>query len=138
MSGIQDCDNEVIIEGDVIVSEITGTVEITNDEGSPIPVTVTPAAPVERTLDGDIQVGAGTIVIPDGVRSFAVSVLAGGDDVNSLADWVTIETPEFAAPVPLRNGQSVSHAADESNTLSGPITVTVPAGGAANATWVEA
>lgn len=95
-------------------------------------------AAVERHVDGDIQVGVGTIVIPDGVQSYAVSVLAGGDDVTDLSTWVTIDGPDFTAPVPLRNGQSTNAGGDGANTIAGPITVDVPADAAANATWVFA
>lgn len=91
---------------------------------------------LERHVDGDIQVGVGTITIPDGVISYSVSVLAGGSDVTDLSTWVTIDGPDFTAALPLRDGQSVNEGADGSNVLLGPFTVTVPANGAANATWV--
>lgn len=127
-----------VVGGTISIDTISGEVEIKNDVDNPIPVTdQTPA--VERKVDGDIQVGVGSIVIPDGVISFAVSVLDGGTDPTVLADWPTINGPDFAAPVPLRRGQSVSHGADDGhgNTVNGPITVTVPAGAAVNATWVK-
>lgn len=130
--GIEACDG-VPLPVDVQNSSI----EISNDAGNPVPVTFTPAASVDRPLDGGFQNGAGTIVIPDGVIEFGVTVLAGGDDPSSTADWVTINSPDFAGAVPLKNGQSVSHTADPGNHLNGPITITVPAGAAANATWVK-
>lgn len=124
--------------GTITIDTITGEVEIKNDAGNPVPVTFT-QVPVERKVDGDFQNGAGSIIIPDGVISFAVSVLEGGTDPSSLADWPTINGPDFAAAVPLRRGQSVSHGADDGNgnTINGPITVTVPASAAVNATWVK-
>lgn len=104
-------------------------------EGDPIDVVVTPAAPVERSVDGGFQEGAGSIVVPDGVLSFSVSVLSGGSDPTDTSDWVTLDGPDFAAAVPLKNGQTMCHRGDMNNTLAGPFTVTVPAGAAANASW---
>lgn len=125
----EDCPPEV----DVTVS---GEVEVTNDIGNPLPVNDV-TTPVARDVDGDFQNGAGSIVIPDGVLSFSVSVLTGGSDPSSLVDWPTIDGPAFAAPVPLRSGQSVGAEGDaRGNTINGPITITVPAGAAVNATWV--
>lgn len=120
-----------------VVFDVNVTNSITVEPGvDPLAVTFTPAVPVERLVDGDIQVGVGTITIPDGVISYAVTVLEGGSDVTDLATWVTIDGPDFAAAVPLAQGQSVSAGADAGNTLSGPIDITVPANAAANATWV--
>jgi len=93
-------------------------------------VTASPPAAVQRLVDGERQLGAGTIVIPDGVLSFAVSVQVVGSGV-------TIDGPDFAAPVDLYAGQSIGHAADESNTLNGPITVTTTALSDVNAIWVK-
>lgn len=84
---------------------------------------------ITRGIDGDYQVGAGTITIPDGVLSFAVTVLSGGNTT-------TIDGPDFAGPVTLHNGQSIGHSADDDNLIRGPITVTVPAGAIVNSTWV--
>lgn len=127
-----------VVGGTITVDAVQGQVEITNDAGNAIPVTDS-TTPVERLVDGDFQDGLGTITIPDGVLSFGVTVLAGGTNPANLANWPTINGPNFVAPVPLRRGQSVSHAADEGhgNTLNGPITVDVPAGAAVNATWVK-
>jgi len=95
-----------------------------------------------RLVDGDFQYDTGTITIPDGVLGFSISVLAGGSDADDTSDWVTLDGPDFVAPIPLIVGQSISHTAgdgddsDTPSTLSGPFVVTVPAAGAANATWV--
>jgi len=89
---------------------------------------VTPTV-VERRLDGDDITGAGSIVIPDGVLSFGVTVRLAGAGV-------TIDGPDFAAPVSMFGGQSISHSGDDSNTLNGPITITTTAGSEVNATWV--
>lgn len=132
-----DAGNPVPVSGTVCVETCEGAVLDVNITGpDPLPVAFTPATPVERLVDGDFVNGAGTITIPDGAISYAVTVLAGGDDPSDVSDWVTIDGPDFAAPVPLTQGQSVSAAADAGNTLNGPITITIPAAAAANATWV--
>lgn len=114
-----------------IAVDSAGRVKIVGD------VTAAPAPSVERLVDGDFQNGAGSIVIPDGVISYGVTVLAGGTDPGSTASWVTINGPNFTSgAVPLISGQSVNEAADTGNKINGPITVTVPAGAAANATWI--
>lgn len=114
---------------------ISGSVEITNDVGDPIPVSgavnVTDVtASVERKLDGDHVTGVDTITIPDGVITFGVTVLAVGAGV-------TISGPDFVAPVTMFPGQSINHSADRSNTINGPIVITTTAGSEVNATWLK-
>lgn len=90
-------------------------------------VDTTPA--VERKLDGDDISGAGSIVIPDGVLSFGVSVVNAGAGV-------TIDGPDYAAPVNLATGVSVNASGDGKNTINGPITVTTTAGSVVVANWM--
>ena len=88
----------------------------------------TPAA-VERKIDGDDISGAGTITIPDGVLSFALTV-------QTVGAGVTLSGPDFTSgAVALFAGQSIGHSADN-NTLNGPLTITTTAGSVVNATWV--
>jgi len=134
VSGTVEIENEA---GNPITVEVIGEIEVTNDVGAPLAVSDTTAA-VEREVDGDIVIGLGTLTIPDGVLSFSATVLEGGFDILDTSDWPTVDGPSFAAPVPLRKGQSISMAADEGhgNTINGPIVIEVPAGAAVNATWM--
>lgn len=96
-----------------------------------VPSAAPPApAPQERLVDGDHILGAGTITIPDGVIEFGLSV-------KTVGGGVTLDGPDFAAPITLFEGQSISKRADDGNTLNGPITITTTAASEVNATWVK-
>lgn len=90
-------------------------------------------APSERKVDGDGVSGVDTIIIPDGVFSWALTV-------SAIGSGVTIDGPDFSnGPVSLFAGQSIGHSADgKNNTLNGPITITTTADSIVNATWVKA
>lgn len=86
-----------------------------------------------RRIDGDSIVGAGSIVIPGNIYSFAVTV-------GAIGAGVTMSGPDFTSgPVAMFDGQSIGHSTSDGpeNDLNGPITITTTAGSEVNATWVR-
>lgn len=105
----------------------------------PVGVTTVQSCPTKSQRHfQELQVGAGTVQIPDGVLSWSVTVLEGPEACNDPGS-PTIQGPNYAGPIPLPQGFTDGACAvggTRDDVLEGPVDVVGKADTCTKVSWI--